>query len=196
MPNAIKGLAISSLVGDVRELVNVGEVSEEEIGKHLTAEDLALLGEELDPFGWYPIECYERLTNALLHLTENDGVPWLRERGAAAAQRLLAGGLYQQLDSLRDGYDWTPENALARMRLIVTLQGSLMNFSEWDVETDPDNEQRLRIVVTKAGAYPEVLRHVTDGFINGCDDAAGGGHVWESERVAPDRIVIRMDSDL
>lgn len=196
MPNAIKGLAISSLVGDVRELVGAGGISEAEIGKQLVAEDLALLDEELDPFGWYPIECYERLTNALLHLTENDGIPWLRQRGAAAAGRLLEGGLYQQLDSLRDGFSWTPENSLARMRLIVTLQGSLLNFSQWQVEADPDHEQRLRIVVTEAGAYPEVLRHVTDGFINGCDDAAGGGHAWESERVAPDRIVIRMDSDL
>lgn len=196
MPNSIKGMAISSLVGDVREVVHAGGVSEEEIAKHLTPEDLAMLGEELDPFGWYPIECYERLTDWLLSLAENGGVPWLRERGAAAARRLLEGGLYQQLDSLRDGYDWTPENALARMRLIVTLQGSLMNFSKWQVEVDPDYAQRLRIVVTEAGAYPEVLRHVTDGFINACDDAAGGGHIWDSERVAADRIIIRMDSDL
>jgi len=71
-----------------------------------------------------------------------------------------------------------------------------MNFSTWQVEPDPDHELRLRIVVTKAEAYPEVLRHVTDGFINACDDAAGGGHTWESERVVPDRIVIRMNSDL
>ncbi len=114
----------------------------------------------------------------------------------AAARRLLDGGLYQQLDALRDGFTWAPENSLARVRLIVTLHGSLMNFSSWQVERDPDQEQRIRIVVTEARAYPEVLRHVTDGFINACDDAAGGGHIWESERVAPDRIVIRMDSDL
>lgn len=196
MTDGIKGLAISSLVDDVRQLVGAGGVSEAEVGKHLEAEDLALLEEELDPFGWYPIESYERLTNGLLHLTGNKGVPWLRERGAAAAQRLLERGLYQQLDALKEGYTWATDNYLTRVRLIVTLHGSLLNFSKWQVEPDPDHERRVRIVVTEAGAYPEVLRHVTDGFINACDDAAGGGHGWESERVAPDRIVISMDSDL
>lgn len=196
MTDAIKGLAISSLVDDVRKLVNAGGFSEAEIGKYLGAEDLALLEEELDPFGWYPIESYERLTEALLQLTGDGGVPWLRERGAAAARRLLEGGLYQQLDALKDGISWGADDSLARVRLIVTLHGSLLNFSKWQVEPDPDHEQRIRIVVSEAGAYPEVLRHVTDGFINACDDAAGGGHAWESERVAPDRIVIRMDSDL
>lgn len=196
MKNAIKGLAIRRLVDDLRALVNDGDFSEAEIGKHLEAGDLALLEGEFDPFSWVPIESYERLQNALRDWNGNEGTVWLHERGAAAARRLIEGGLYQQLDALQEGHPWAKAPSLARIRLIATLNDSLLNFSKWKVETDPDHEQRLRIVVTEAAAYPEMLRHVTEGFINACDVAAGGAHRWHSERIAPDCIVFSMDSDL
>ena len=196
MKNAIKGLAIASLVEDVRQRIRSGDLPESEIGKRLAPEDLAVLDEALDPFGWYPIACYERLTEALRAWTPGADEAWLRERGAAAARRLLERGLYQQLDALRQGRRaWTPETYLSRVRLIATLHGSLLSFSKWSVERDPDHERRVRIVIAEAGDFPEVLRHVTEGFMNACVDAAGGAHGWRSERIARDRIVIRMDAD-
>jgi hypothetical protein len=194
MAPGIKGLAIVALIEDLGRLLRDGVFSEDEIAKHLGPTELALLDGEFDPFRWYPIETYQTLTAALLRLTCGEGLAWLRARGAAAANRLLERGLYQQLDALKEGGNaWSAENYKARIRLIVTLHGALLNFSHWEVEDDPDHPGRVQIVVTEAGDYPEILRHVTEGFINACADVARGESNWRSERPEPDRIVFRMD---
>lgn len=197
MEPSIKGLAIAGLVDDLGRLLQEGRVSEEEIAKLLGPAEHALLEGEFDPFRWYPIETYQNLTSALMKLTRGEGLLWLRARGAAAARRLLERGLYQQLDALKgSGGYWSAENYKARIRLIVTLHGSLLSFSKWDVENDPDHPGRVQIVVSEAARYPEVLRHVTEGFVNACAEEAGGGVRWRSLRPSPDRILLRMDRDV
>ena len=129
MAASIKGLAIAGLVEDLGDLVRGGSVAREELGKHLSEEELALLDEEFDAFRWYPIATYEALTTALFLTTRSGGEDQLRARGEAAAERLLEKGLYQQLDALAEASTWTPETYAWRVRLIASLQPSAWDRS-------------------------------------------------------------------
>ena len=195
MAASIKGLAIAGLVEDLSALLASGTVTCEELGKHLAEDELALLDGQLDGIRWYPIATYEALTTALLQATHSAGKNRLRARGEAAANRLLEMGLYQQLDALAENSSWTRENFASSVRLIATLHGSLLNFSVWTVEVDPVYPARIQLTVTQAAEFPEMLRIVTEGFMNACTVAASGNTRWLSERTAPDCIVFRMDRD-
>lgn len=193
---SIKGLAIAGLVEDLNRWLREGRASEHRLAKHLEPGDLALLEDGFDPFRWYPIETYERLTAALRDVTKERGVDWLCARGAAAARRLLEGGLHQQLDSLKRGdASWNIQSYASRIRLIVTLHNALLDFSHWQVEEDPRHPERVRIVITGAERVPEILRHVIEGFVNACAEEAGSGARWRSERPEDGRIVLAMDRD-
>jgi hypothetical protein len=140
MVPSLKGLAIAGLVADLNALESGGAATRDELAKHLDSDQLAVL-DDFDGFRWYPVPIYEALVEALVRLTGTADAgtsPWLRARGAAAAQRLLERGLYQQLNSLTETDSWTTENQISRVRMIASLQGSLLNFTVWKVDTDPD----------------------------------------------------------
>ena len=97
---AIKGSALIALIEDVAHCVEQGRVSAETLEVRLEPEDVALLEEKVSPVKWYPIDQYRRLTDLLFELTGEgrDFETYMKARGAAAAERLIRSGLYQQLD--------------------------------------------------------------------------------------------------
>ena len=96
---SIKGSTISSLVEDIAKLADSGRIPAELLVDRLTPEDRTLLGQPVNPAGWYDIHTYRRMTELICEV-EGRREDLLRERGAAAARRLAEAGLYQQIDSV------------------------------------------------------------------------------------------------
>jgi len=195
----IKGTAIADLVEDTRKLLNDGKISQREIEARLTAEDLALLEEPVVESRWYDIHSYRRLTE-LLRDVEGDGRDeYARGRGRARGEKLIEGGLYQQMEYLGRSRLKSSMDAKARfeaygkdLRLLVTLSQSLLNFSTWKVVPDPDHGDRYRIELRDAEDFPDVLGWASEGLIDAMAAVQGKSGLWRWERVARDFVVFRM----
>jgi hypothetical protein len=195
----IKGTAIASLVEDMCKLLSDGKISQREIEARLPAEDLALLEEPLVTSQWYGIQSYRRLTELLRDVEGEGRNEYVRERGRARGQKLIDGGVYQQMEYLGRSRVKSSMDAKARfeaygkdLRLLVTLSQSLLNFSTWTVVPDPDHGDRYRIEVRAAADFPDVLGWASEGLIDAMAEVHGMSGIWRWERVAPDFIVFRM----
>jgi hypothetical protein len=191
----IKGAAIEKLVEDVKRLRDAGRVSAEELSVRLDRVALELLDQKLQPALWYPIESYQRLTDVLWELEGRRAPDYLRQRGAATAERLIQAGLYAQLStlerSLRDVGEY-----LRLTKRVATLMGAIYDFATISVGIDPEHPRRVAIDLDEGGSFGDMLRFVTEGFFTRIAQARGFSHRWVSERAGPARVVFRMDRDL
>ena len=190
----IKGSSISSLVEDISKLRDGGRVSPELLEQRLTAEDRVLLDRPVNLAGWYDVHSYRRLAELLCEV-EGRREDLLRERGAAAAKRLAAAGIYQQMESVTRLKDVQQLDVDCRfqaygrtLRLVATLSGSILNFGTWVVKPDPDHpNDRYCIEIQGGDAMPDVLAVTTEGFVNamaelGTSGATGRKDTWRLER--------------
>jgi hypothetical protein len=191
---AIKGTVVMNLVEDVLRLRDERHISEEELAVRLQPADLEILASKVMPSTWYPIDSYRRLTELLLE-KEGGGEDYLRARGAASAERLLAAGLYGQMRRLRPGGTGATLEEIERsVRTLVVMSQTILNFGRGEVLRDPNRDKRLIIQISEAAPYPEVLRFTSEGFYTACVRAAGRSYSWRSSRPEPDRILMRMDA--
>jgi len=204
---SIKGSSISSLIEDVEKLCSSGRLSDAQRDEYLTAEDCELLGEPVNPAGWYDLESYTRMAELLCEV-QGGGKEMLRERGAAAARRLAEAGIYQQIESvarLREAGDLNPSERFTAygrgLKLITTLSRSILNFSDWKVLPSPVHPDRYQIEVHDAQQIPEVLAYTIEGFINGLSELDESNRhqpnaLWKLERVSPDLLIYHMQRAL
>lgn len=194
---SIKGSAFQSLVEDVQRLVKEGRVAREELEVRLDAADLPYAEEKVLPALWYPIETYRRFTELLMEIEGGGRPEYVVRRGARAAERLFALGIYQQLrrgeqlaEEIRSsGSTWTQQDGA----LMASLAGAMFNFTSWRFVADPEGRGAHRIEVSDAAALPEVARFAAQGFIEYTSTRLARAHVRvTSERPAPDRVVFQL----
>ena len=194
---SIKGIVLSNLINDVIELRNSGRVAPEAIDARLEKADLELLETKPGPADWIPIDRYRRLSELLWDIEGGRSPDYLERRGRASAELVLATGLYPQLDFLQNRYDASDmSSSRASLKLVVTLQGSLINFGDWQIEQDPDHENRLQIRITEATDFPEALCHAMVGFLNRLAETREATGQWFFERPTVDVVQFRMTAPI
>ncbi len=165
---SIKGLAIVSLVDDMNRLVDEGRISQGQLESTLEPHDLQILGEAVQAGLWYPTECYARM-GALLEKVEGAGRSgYFIERGARAAERLFAAGVYSQLERVdRRATELEHGSALTRhdIKMTLSLWNAMFNYTTWEYVPNPDDPHTFDIDVTAAAEFPEVLRLAAQGFL-------------------------------
>lgn len=156
---SIKGTAFQGVHADVNALLECGRISRAELEVRLEPEDMNLLDQKVGAATWYPIETYERLVELLVELESGgDRVGYLLRRGAKAAERLSAAGIYQQLDASRE--ELGPQVG----KMIITLAGVIYNFVRFDIELgDAPGSFTARLECDIP--LPEVSRYATQGFM-------------------------------
>jgi hypothetical protein len=190
---AIKGVVLTNLVEDVQALCDSGRIAPEELEARLDEDDRALLESKPGSTDWVPIDRYRRLSELLWDVVGNRSPTYLERRGRASAELVLAAGLYRQVEFLQERYDTSDLRAArASLELVVTLQGSLINFGEWKVEDDADHGDRLQIVIDRAEAFPDVLCHSMVGFLNRLAETRSNASKWYFERPSRDVLRFRM----
>ena len=194
---AIKGSAVITLIEDVAQCVEQGRVSPEALEVQLKPEDVALLGEKVSPVKWYPIDQYRRLTDLLFELAGEgrDFETYLKARGAAAAERLIRSGLYQQLDYATMREKMSPKQMRSEVRLRVSLIAGIVNRGSAHVEPDPDRPGQTHIDLSDVGELPNCLGHTIAGFIERCAHERGSAGRWHMARVGDDLMRFTYEPD-
>lgn len=194
MVPSIKGTAFESAHADLKRLIAEGRVSREALEARLEAEDLELLDTKLLPGSWYPIGSYSRILDVLLEHEGAGRTEYLVERGARAAERLLASGIYRQLERAEHMKDQDPEDWNARVgNLMVTLSGAIYSFGRWSYTPPLRDGGSFAVEVTEAADFPDNARHTVKGFIAYATNqlTAPQRFVVVSERPTRDHIVFR-----
>jgi hypothetical protein len=183
---SIKATGFQSAADDVNRLVESGRLPRAELEARLPAGDLAYLDKALAATTWVPIESYRRIVEILVDLEAN-GSPeaYLHARGQRAGARLHKLGAYRQFEASTE--TWGRRVG----KVSVTLSSVLYNFTKWNFESVDDDGSFL-IVVDEASAFPEVMRFVSQGFIEYTSRAVTkGDERVTSRRPTPDRIEFR-----
>jgi hypothetical protein len=155
----IKGTLFETVANDVNALVARGALRREDLELRLEPADLPYLEEKIGGAFWYPIETYRRLLETLRDVEGGDAPhAYLRERGAAAARRLIEGGLYKQMDANVETWGERVGN------IMVTLAPVIFNFGSWTCDTDEAGE--LELEACEVEPLPEVSRIVIEGFVS------------------------------
>jgi hypothetical protein len=200
---SIKGSSIQSLVEDLAKLRDNGRLPPELLEERLSPEDREMLDRPVNVAVWYDIHSYRRMAELICEV-EGRREDLLRERGAAAARRLAAAGLYQQMESVTRMHEYLELDDEARfkaygqgLKLIATLSGSILNFATFEVVVDPDHPDRYCMEVHNFEEIPDVLAHTSEGFINAMAEAGAvgtpnAGPAWSLER-GPGYMRFRMN---
>jgi hypothetical protein len=194
---SIKGTAFQSVAEDLQRLVAAGRITRSWLEARLEAEDLRALDDKVLPGVWYPLASYQRMTEILIEIDGGGRPDYVVRRGARAAERLFAAGLYLQLErgeemgaeKRKRGEGWTEREG----NLVASLAGAIFNVSHWRFRIDADDPTLQRIEAVEAEALPEVSRLAAQGFIEYTTSRLSGAPVRvTSERIGRDRIVFTL----
>ncbi len=137
--------------------------------------------------------------NELLRDVEGAGDnEYLRESGRKMGRRLLEAGFYAQLEylkrtELRSAAAGARFEAFGRdLRKLNTLSASILNFSTWAAQPDPQRKDRYWLDVTDARHFPEVLCWRSDGFVNEMAKEHGERDLWSWRRISPELVRFSM----
>jgi hypothetical protein len=192
---AIKGAALGGLVQDLKRELDAGGPTASTLEARLEAGDIALLEDgKLSPTQWIPLAQYERMSDAL-YTVRGAGrrrAEFFHERGRSAAQRLIDGGIYQQLDfSARADGTSSLDHLVRDTKLRLSLMAGLINRGKARVEPLDRELGTMRIEIHEAREIPECLAHTLAGFMERCAEAGGReSRPWRSMRPTPDVIAL------
>jgi len=200
---SIKGAAFAFVVEKISKLLSSGEISRDDLARHLPPGGLEVLDRPIVLISWYDIRIYVGLME-LLRDVEGDGKnEYLVRHGSESAERLLQKGFYQQMEYLKrmefgkEPDAWVRSQAFGRdLRLLISLGPSILNFGHQQVKQDPDYPDRFILEISDASAYPEVLCWTTQGFNNRMAAVHDTPDLWRWERPRFDLVRYRMTRSL
>jgi hypothetical protein len=183
---SIKGTAFQGAAEDLMALLESGRLDRDCLEVSLEPADLALLDEKVSAASWYPIGTYVRIVELLAAVEGGrDREAYLVQRGARAAERLAATGLYKQLEATRETWGDRVGN------IMVSMARAIYNFTTWSFRFDRET-RGFTIEIEDAAAFPEIARLTAQGFVQAvADRTALDPTEVTSERTAPDRVLIR-----
>jgi hypothetical protein len=186
MTRSIKGIAMQSVIEDVRKAIDSGRLSRDVLEVKLDAEDLRAVDEEVGISRWYPMDSFRRLLDVLADVeAPGDRRAYLIRRGERAADRIAGSGLYRQLD-LSTG-QFGPRVG----SLVVTVSGAIYNYTRWSYAPDVEGDlNTFRLHVDEAREFPEAAVLTCVGFVKQiASRVANVEYVVTEEWPRPDRLV-------
>jgi hypothetical protein len=192
---SIKGSAFASLAESVRELVAGGRLSRADLARRLEPGELDVVEGQIGISQWYDVRLHVRL----LQVLEDVGGPGhIRQVVERTADRILAAGLYQQLNYLSRTQlerEREPGRRLAALatdlRLVVSLSSTLLNFSRWEPKPDPEYRDRYMIEISGAAPLQDLHLASIEAFMNRVSSPIAAD-LWRRERKSEDQVLFRM----
>ncbi len=191
MEPSAKGSVVVGVVASLRSQRKSGRVSDEQLTARLSAAALRLLEEKIEVGRWYPMAVFGELVDCEWALASRDP-EHARKSGEKSADRMVATGLYQQLDYAERVDRAQNREALVRQaKLISTVTSTLYSYLKTSVRLSPEADH-LEIVYSNASLFSEPLRISTEGFMNRINERQKSPRRWTSKRTRPDEIIFRM----
>jgi hypothetical protein len=186
-PPSVKGTIFQAVARELNEQLSLGTIRRDDLAESCKPGDLAYLDQEIAIASWYPIDTYGRYLRFLCDRFGAGSAEYLREGGRASARRVVAMGVYDQLDERTAS--WEPKVG----RVLVTLGGSFYNFGRWEWKDLGANA--FRIEVSDAAPMPEEAALRAFGFIEFLTERAAGRRVpVEYRRPRPSLVVFAFAS--
>jgi hypothetical protein len=135
--------------------------------KHLATQDLALLEKKIDPNGWYPMESFERMGNAILREIANENLLSVRAWGRLSVEQLRAANPTLVADG-------DPRETLMRFKV---YRATFFDFDALEVRTIADDHARIVIRYFMEAYAEEAASFQTMGFFEQLLEIAGARNV-------------------
>jgi hypothetical protein len=182
---SVKGSIFNSVADDLRLALEEGRLDREDFEAGLTEKDRALLDDVVTAVSWMPMDAYGRMLELLAKVEGGSGrEAYLRDRGARAAEKLLA-GTYQRFDA-KPG-EW----GLKAGELMMGIATVLYNFTRWRFDEVAPGEWQIE--VEDALDYPDAAAHTAHGFLDWYVNRASTSPVESRmSRPEPGRVVLWM----
>lgn len=167
---SLKGAIFQMATEAVKQAIEAGRISREDLEAKLEAQDLQFLEEKIIVGTWYPVDSFDRLVRLTGGPATAQYPDYLIRRGREAAEKLLGSQVYRRFhDTIRERGDKGGTSML-------TLAQLMMNFSSWKLlPYENDDTSHFVIEVTEAGPMPDVLRYTAQGFIERVAELMVGG---------------------
>ena len=184
---SIKGTAFQSVLEDVSALIESGRIDRDRFESATKPADRELLGEMLVPGLWYPLESYTRLLD-LLWEVEGEGRPaYVVERGARAAERILAAGAYADLVETAERWGGSQ-----LVQSVLSLSTSLFDFIQVELQGEI-GETRFEVIFRAESAIPDCARYASQGFFRPLFERLAGCPVEvESRRLSESELLFSV----
>jgi hypothetical protein len=182
---SVKGSIFQMAIEAVKQAVEEGRISKEEVEVQLEAEDLRFLDEKVLVGAWYPVDSFDRLVQLSGGLSAAEYPDYLIRRGRRAADNLLGSQIYGRFnDTIQKRGDQGGAS-------VLTLAQLMMNFSSWELlPYESGDTSHFVIEVTEAGPMPDVLRYTAQGFIERVSELMVGSPMKvTSERPTLDDVI-------
>lgn len=177
----VKGVLFSDYVRMIRGQKNVVWRT------HLTPEDMSFLVTRVEPGGWYPMETFERMGNAILKEVAGGNVDAARFWGRTSVDQLRVStpGLLVEGD---------PLETLMRFRV---LRATFFDFEALQVHEASDGHASVEIHYYMGPMAEEAASFQTMGFFERLLTLAGAAHVdarfTERTWAGDDRTLLALD---
>jgi len=181
---SVKGAIFQMAVEAVKQAIQGGRISEDEVEVKLEAEDLRFLDEKILMGTWYPVDSFDRMVQLTSGSITAEYPDYLVRRGRKAADQLLGNQIYRRFN------DTIEERGDQGGASVLTLAQLMMNFSSWELlPYESGDTSHFVIEVTEAGPMPDVLRYTAQGFIERVAELMVGSPMQvTSERPTLDRL--------
>jgi hypothetical protein len=200
---SIKGAVMGGHAEVLTKHLADGTISEQALARRFDASEIAVLKGSFSPTGWYDVALYGRLLEFLRDEVAEGDDGYLVAAGRRSAERLIEAGVHQQFDYLRRTQHRSKEAKEERsaafgrdLRLLSSITGAILNFTDPKVVPDPDYPLRWMIEHRGVPAYPEPLCWTSLGFCNRMAEEHGDPDLWRWERPTPDVVRFRMQREV
>jgi hypothetical protein len=207
---AIKGSVLKTIVERVHEVCGAKKVSAAELERRLGIDGLQCLNGEILAASWYPIRFYGAVRELLRDVEGGGKERYSIDSAAEVARKLIASGMYPQLDYLKQWKEHVPladplADAAARRELfeqqlarVCRIYNSLFNFSTTKVTRDPNFSDRLQLEYWDHGVMPRDGRLAVLGFWLAMSEhwsPRHRGELWTKTDFT-DHYILRMSRDI
>jgi hypothetical protein len=200
---SIKGSIVASHAEVLQKYLAKAQVPAGVLARRFAPGDLELLAGPIEATRWYDIRLYKRLLEFLRDYDGEGSNQYLIDAGRRSAENLIRAGIHQQLEYLRRTQHKEriePAERFAAfgrdLRLLSSITGSILNFSDVTVVQDPEHRLRWMLLRADAREFPDVLCWTTQGFSNRMAEEHGSPDLWRWERPEPDVVRYRMNREV
>jgi hypothetical protein len=197
---SIKGVAIRSAVADLRRLIDADALPSKVVFDELTDFERLLLKRGVDDEAWYPMGSYDRINRVLFEHDGNSAPDYFRNRGRAVANRVIATGMFKQVDFVRRlEPSAAVEQVVLSLRVAGTLWMGMFSIGSWRVLSAADVGAMaselggsIGVEITDAEDFSDMAVQAIIGFMQRLAEETAGSEV-EVMFERPTASVLRFD---
>lgn len=172
-------------MADLHRLIEADAVPAKVAFELLTDFERLILKRGVDDEAWYPIGSYDRINRVLFEYDGQRAPDYFRKRGRAVADRVIAAGVFKQVDFVRRiEPSAAVEQVVLTLRVAGTLWMGMFNVGKWRVISSAelataaaDMGGSIAVEISEAEDFSDMAVQAILGFIQRLAEETAGADV-------------------